>query len=1046
MNPSPLQWSLAVIGVLLFAISLNGQVVPHPYVTLEHTERLVDKLMLDGSVRRAEILLSTLYTQKLSAASDAVWHQQATVQSRSKQGVLADRTRRHFEVGRPNSPDVAFVLAERGLARLEQEQWSEAAAMLFDASELARNDYVARQAREYKTLVHYTLFWLGVARAESGLFTEAVQAFEQCTVADTVGEYADKAGFAIGQLYERNNNIDEAISAYNRVSKLHPRGCVVIASRIREAQLHLQKQNPERAVDVLVGSDELISADNANDTSVLQPQAFAEYATDEVRILRTAALLQRQRNREALDSARHFLLTTRNSPYTQLVFLQAGYAALHLDSSVIALTYLDSVLKDSTHSLLPAIQQARLYRAVALRKAGREDEAGEAFADLSSQSDYPFQAQALVELGQGAYLRNDAKGAGKILERAERASSDPTTTERARLLLGAVYVELQEWEKASDVYERAIQLAATATDQYLKLRHQYLAEARLKRGICLLQLNERDAAIRALTDYLGNHPKDPQRDEGTFWLAEAMYRNDLLKNAQELYEEIVNKFTASIRREEAMYGLAWTYFRKRDFDKSVRMFSKLLESYPKSNYATDALVRKGDGLYISRRYAEAAEQYRLAAQRAPSSNEGQYAGFQAGQAMYRSGNLDGASELLRRYASENRKSKLADDALYLSGWIAFQQNNDAGAIEQFSKLLSQYPDGDQAVRALYTMADAKYNLGDIQGAINTYKQVVEKYPSSPLAIDAGKSMQTALIGEGRTEEALAIADSWINANPTGQVAQEFAWEKANIFYTGRNYKSAADEFLAYLAKYPDGNRSDDALYHLGKSYLTMDDVAQSLRTFTDLEKKFPKSPFVVAAKKDFADYHRDQQRVRLADSVYAIVQTQFAADTASASRAGFERATIARQMLDTAKAVALYRGTANNYAGSEYGDQARYQLAMYYRGKRMPDSARDELIILVRTSPNAMIRANALYDIGDTYARERKWDESVEVFQRVRQDYSGFEDWYTLSMIGLGSSYEQLGQLDKAKEAYGVIAQLRADDDYGKTAIARLKRIEGKKK
>jgi TolA-binding protein len=303
----------------------------------------------------------------------------------------------------------------------------------------------------------------------------------------------------------------------------------------------------------------------------------------------------------------------------------------------------------------------------------------------------------------------------------------------------------------------------------------------------------------------------------------------------------------------------------------------------------------------------------------------------------------------------------------------------------------------------------------------------------------------ALVGEGRTEEALAVADALISANPNGPVAQEFAWEKANIFYSGRNYKSAADELQAYMAKFPQGDRADDALYLLGKSYLTMNEVAQAVDAFADLEKKFPSSPLIAGSKLDLADFHKEQARALIADSLYEIVQRKYSADTPSASRAGFERANIARLLSDTVGAIQMYRATADTYPGTEYGDQARYQLSIYYRGLRQSDSAREELAVLVRTTSDAMIKANALYDIGDTYARERRWEEAVEMFERVRTEYAGYEDWYTLSLIGLGAAYEQLDEMEKAKGAYGVVLQLRPEDDYGKTAAARLKRLERKR-
>jgi TolA-binding protein len=343
---------------------------------------------------------------------------------------------------------------------------------------------------------------------------------------------------------------------------------------------------------------------------------------------------------------------------------------------------------------------------------------------------------------------------------------------------------------------------------------------------------------------------------------------------------------------------------------------------------------------------------------------------------------------------------------------------------------------------LYTIADAQYNLGNIDDALSTYRSVIARFPAHPLAAESAKSMQIALIGMGRTDEALQIADSLISINPNSVVAEEFAFKKAEIFYTGRNYPNAVAELEAYINKYPSSKRNDEVLYLLGKTYLNMDDVVNASQSFTELEKQHPKSPLISTSLLELATYYDGHANSTMADSLYAAVMQRHADDTSSASRAGFERATLAKTRGDSLKALELYNITANRYAGTEYGDQSRYQIAMYYRKLPNVDSAVYHLSILSQSSTNPLIVANALYDIGDIYQRNGSWTSAAEAFERVRRDYAGYEDWYTLSLLGLGNCYEQLERFDDARSTYLVVRELRPDDDYGKTAISRLNRLE----
>lgn len=1041
-----LVWGIIAL-CLVFIVPTQAQIVPYPYSTPTSEAQSVRWMVSNGEVRRAYALLEQVIGQpSFTSVRDAIPFTSAEISRNSAQPTLADRTMEQFIRNRSNSPHIPYAWLERGLAALENDDLQSAEQFLTHSAESAALQMVERNDSNYSTLAHYALYWLGASQANQGKYEQGIATLRNCITAMPNGVYSEKALYCIGQIFEKNADPTQAIAAFAEVRKLYPTRSTMVASKIREAQNHLRKRQAERALDVLLGIDELISAARRGDTASLQPQMFIADAEQEVLFIRAQAASLRGKYQQTYDSCLVLLRDYPTSPYRWFVELQAGFSALSNGRADLAKGHLTSILSGVPDEASVVRQQALLYHAVALKMLGEKEEAEKAFETLAYQSGYPFQAQALVEVGISAYERGTYDKAEKAFERADKESRDALTSVRASVLLGAARIELQQFTKAAAAFERAELLAFNATEEHLINRKLYLAESRLKRGICLVMANQTKNAITALTDFIGNHPKDPRIDEATFWLAESMYHADLLKNAQELYEEVVNKYTASIRREEAMYGLAWTYFRRRDLAKSIDAFGDLLEAFPKSKFAVDGMVRRGDGFYISKQYKAASEQYKTAFKRSPSSSEGQYAGYQAGQALYRANDLQGALQHLRNFVVTQPMSKLADDALFLIGWIEFQQRNYQAAITEFRRLLAAYPSGDQAVRALYTLGDAMFNMEDVDGAMETYHQVIKRFPSHALASEAAKNMQIAYMGMGKTSDAIKIADDLINANPQSVVAEEFMFKKAEIFFSGRNYSNAASELEAYLKKYPSSGKADEAMYLLGKTFLTMNDDVQARAAFSSLEQKYPSSSFVVASKLDLAVFYNASANSTKADSLYAIVTTKFASDTASASRAGFERATIHRVAGDSSKALTIYKQVADRYPSTEYGDQARYQVASYYRRNKNYDSARIQLGILARTSTQPLIIANALYEMGEMFFREKNYAEALPMLMRVREEYAGYEDWYTFSLLTLGEIFELQLNFDAAKEAYGVIVELRPEDDFGKTAASRLKRIAKVKK
>lgn len=1038
----PLKGLIWLAGtVIAMVLPTSAQVLEHPYTTDAVEERTIARFIDNASVRRAYDVLRTLSGQT-PTSRDVLPFSRSTIARASGYDEAADRTMDVFIRTRPNSPSIPLAWMERGLAAIEDGD-DEAATRYFD--EAARTAALAAELRRdstYRPIAHVARFWNGAALARRGMFGEALEAFRAAIVIDTAGTFADHALYAIGQLHERNRQFDSAIVAFRAVRLSYPKGPVTIAARIREAQNLLVLRRPERALDALYGVDTLVAMAGRADTITLAPQRFAEQAEEQVNLLRTDIAIQRGRYLEAAETAKNFLVRWPRSEFRYHVRLQAGFAALQLGLHEEALGQYTIVVDSITDETSIIRQQALLYGAVSRLRLGDSKQALATLAALSVQDGYPYQAQALVEVGQAAYEAGEYDKAMKQLEKAERISQDAVIMVRAALLLGAAAIEMQNWAKAADAFARAEQRALAADPAFMPLRQAYLAESRLKRGICLVKNGSQRQARVSLTDFLGNHPTDSRRDEATFWLAEAMFREDLLKNAQELYEEVVNRYTASIRREEALYGLAWTFFRRRDFDKSTATFGQLLKAFPTSKYAVEAMARRGDGFYVTRQFRAATEAYTEAARRGPTTDEGQYSAYQAAQAAYKSGDLDEALALARAYVQRYPSSRLADEAFYLVGWVHFERGQFDVAVNDFRKLLDVYPSGDMAPKAMYAIGDALYNMGDIDGSIEAYRALLQRYPAHPFAERAVLTMQETLIAASRTDDAIRVADDYIATNPNSSAAEELVRQKAQIFYSGKNYSSAASELTAYLSRYPSAEKQDEALYLLGKTYLNMNDAQQATAAFHELKKKFPSSTLHAQATLDLAEYYDKSANSSMADSLYRIVQTTFAEDSTFASRAGYSRALMLRARGDTSAAMNVFLAVADRYAGFDYAEQARYQLAMMYGKQRAVDSMKVHLSILAGSQRSPALAAEALYRLARVDMAAKDYMKALPQYEKIRDSYAGFEDWYTLALLDLGECYEQINNLAEAKRTYGVLAALRPDDDYGKTAQARLKRLE----
>ena len=114
---------------------------------------------------------------------------------------------------------------------------------------------------------------------------------------------------------------------------------------------------------------------------------------------------------------------------------------------------------------------------------------------------------------------------------------------------------------------------------------------------------------------------------------------------------------------------------------------------------------------------------------------------------------------------------------------------------------------------------------------------------------------------------------------------------------------------------------------------------------------------------------------------------------------------------------------------------------MYYRVLGLNDSARAEFAILAVNEDDKLLAAESQYRIGELWMRDKNTDAAIDAFVKVKEAFPGYEDWYSLSLLNVGECYEEKQNFVTAREVYEILETLRPEDDFGKTAKRRLKRL-----
>lgn len=1009
-------------------------------------EYAVSKDLFDNSlIRKSEYrLIELVKKEKYSSAHDKSILLQADIDLISGNHNIALGMLGNFIKERSNSPLVPFAEIQRAYIEFERKKYSQAEVYFQLAQKSAESDFKLRQDTIYKELAHNAIYWRAISLCQQGKYLDAIPVFEQLVSEYPNGNFADDALFALGTIAEVNRQYPDAIKYYKDLQKKYPYRNTALQAYLREANNDILQRDAASALLALERA-ETIRRESAIDTlekNIYEKQSYNDNAQERIYYLRGEAYNLASNYDKAIES---FQLLSNNYKDSKLKLhgvMGEAWAYMNKADYATAIKLYDRAINEDDSDEGKIRASAQLYRVICLKRKGDRDQARKELAALGLQSGYPYQSLVLLELGQTNYEDADFVQARKDLERADREDSEARISVRIHLLLGATYMELKLWDKAVNEYKKAEQLTEKSSEIYLPQKKWYLAEANLKQGISLVQALRSSEAIKPLLEYLGtDNSLANQKDEAIFWLAEAYYRSDMLKNSIEFYKRLLDNYPSTKRREEALYSLGWSHFRLKEFTQSSKVFDQMIKEYPKSQYAVEVLSRQGDGYYLVKNYAQAAESYRRASRLAPNTEEGQYSAYQLCHALYRLGKYEQSITALLDFARIYNRSPYAPNALYLIGWIRFQQGKYFEAIDNFNFLLETYPQSNLVPRAHYAIADAYYNTGNYEEAINGYKNVVQNYPSSELAPEAMKSVQYALMALGREDEAMQIADQYIETNPNSPFVEDFKKKKADMFYYGRKYADAVSEYNAFIQKYPGSDKNAEVLYLLAKTYVNLNEPDRAAETFLSVKQKFPKSDFAPLSMLELALLKRDLNNPQEAEALLLNIQKEYP-ENEVAAQAGFERAVIKFNQGDTLSSINLYKQVANTYTNSEFGDQSRYRVAMYYRSIEKFDSARVEFEILSKIMENPSIAAEAQYRIGELWMREDNYNKAIESFIIVKDKFSGYEDWYSLSLLNLGECYEKTENPIAAKEIYTALEQLRPEDDFGKTARSRIKRLK----
>jgi TolA-binding protein len=567
--------------------------------------------------------------------------------------------------------------------------------------------------------------------------------------------------------------------------------------------------------------------------------------------------------------------------------------------------------------------------------------------------------------------------------------------------------------------------------------------------------------VLTLTAVYGLSAQEPAQGwRWNFERGDALYKSEKFEEAYQEYRKVkdLREGMNTIDKCDLDYRLAMSAYRAENV-AATELLVNWLDTYPDSARFPYALIALGNIYFENQSYSFAHACYLGVNPDALSAEERDEYNFKEGYCYFVAGDYD---TLVPYMSAVSFKSEFYTHAQYCLGYAEYRKENYAAAKEHFFTIADSEAYSD--VVPFYLM-QIEFGAGNYHYVTENGARVLE------MASGARATELTRMIGE-----AWFHLSSWQNA--TGYLAEyeKMGGDMNRVVcymmgfsdYMMKDYEGAEQ----YLAKVPgpDDKLSQNASYHLGGIYLSLDDKPRAMQSFSiastsghderiseDALFNYGKLQYelgggyfneAINVLNRYIDIYPSSNRIPQVREYLAAAyynSRDYAAAYRAISqmpnpdnnvRAALQRITYSWAMEyykegDYASASRLLDESLRNRYNAKYVALAGYwQGAIFYKNAQYSEAIGkyEEFIRLSPKGESENIMAR--YDLGYAYFNEHNWDGAKVWFDDFLLEYTQEDSYRADALNRLGDVELSNRQFWRAIEFYDQAAELNTPEQY----------------
>lgn len=710
-------------------------------------------------------------------------------------------------------------------------------------------------------------------------------------------------------------------------------------------------------------------------------------------------------------------------------YYQLGYAHYKQNDFEAAINNFNKIINEKNE----VSQNAYYHLAECYLNIDKKNEALNAFKTASEMAFNPkIQEDASLNYAKLSYEEgNPFENVSDVLQNYLKKYPNSKSYKEINELVVSSFIHQQDYQGALDYLKKK------RTQENLSL----ISEVSLYRGIQLFNEQKLQESLPFFSTAKSSRLSEI-KEKAYYWEAETLYRLENYSDALLKFKSAKNLINRTRQKEFPLidYNIAYSYFKLKEYENAITFFNQFLnQKVDDETVNDDAFIRLGDSYFATRNYSDAIKSYKTVVDK--NGAEADYAQYQIGMSYGFRDEDDAKIKALTKVVNDYKISTLKDDALYQLANTYTKIKDNEKAHQAYDRLLAKHTKSVFLPRALVRQGLLYYNANQNNRALEKFKLTVSKFPNSSDAIEAVRNAKNIYIDEDKLDEYVAWTKTlaFVNVSDSELENSTFAIAERKYF-DGKNDESIIS-LKKYLENFSNGKNSLKANYYLA-------DVLFKEGLFDEAAEKYK---IVLNAGQN--EYSEDV----LAKLSQIYLQKEDLAKALPLLERLEEEAYITENIL-----------YAQSNLMKGYSKTKAYNLALEYAKKVLEKNKLDEKLMLdakmviARTSfktedyttaqeyyenieKNATgeLKAETLYYSAYFKNKEKKYEASTKVVQKLIADYSAYKYWGVKSYVIMAKNYYSLEDAYQATFILeNVIKNFTQFEDIVKEAQLELDQIK----